>query len=222
MTRSNCFSSAGSNSAALRCSASMMEMPSRAAFFSIREILCACRSQDRMLPVFSICMAAAKLLPPGAAQQSSTRMPGAAPDASTASFRGGILYTDRPRLEQRQRLKITRTGDEEASMQPRVRLIGDPRFVQRGSDLFRCGFQGIYLQRSLRNIIIGGEERFERFVIHRRAQTVNKRLRVRILCGQDHAAGSVRPFCGRGCAVSRSPDRQRVCSHRSSSVRPLH
>ena len=113
-------------------------------------------------------------------------------------LRGGILYTDRPGLEQRQRLKITRTGDEEASMQPRVRLIGDPRFVQRGSDLFRCGFQGIYLQRSLRNIIIGGEERFERFVIHRRAQTVNKRLRVRILCGQIMRLDQFVPSAGEG------------------------
>ena len=83
-------------------------------------------------------------------------------------------------------------------MQPRVRLIGDPRFVQRGSDLFRCSFQGIYLQRSLRNIIIGGEERFERFVIHRRAQTVNKRLRVRILCGQIMRLDQFVPSAGEG------------------------
>ena len=43
-----------------------------------------CTSQETMRPSPRIWMAAAKLLPPGAAQASSTFMPGSAPEAMTA------------------------------------------------------------------------------------------------------------------------------------------
>ena len=173
-------------------------MPSRAAFFSIREILCACRSQDRMLPVFSICMAAAKLLPPGAAQQSSTRMPGAAPEASTASFCGGVLHIDCAGLEQRQRFEIARAGDEEAAGQPRVRLTGDPRFVQRSCHLLCRCLQGICLKRRFGNVVVGGEEGSERFLVHGSHAGSRRAAAGESISWPDRAAFPARPFCGKG------------------------
>ena len=62
--------------------------------------------------------------------------------------------------------------------------MGNPRFVQRGGHLLRSGFQRIDLHCGLWNVIIGGKERFERFLVHGRAQAVDKRLGVRIFCSQ--------------------------------------
>ena len=46
-------------------------------------------SHEVTLPSFCIAIAAAKLFPPGAAQQSSTRIPGFAPAAIAASLADG-------------------------------------------------------------------------------------------------------------------------------------
>ncbi len=64
----------------------MIEMPRRSAPFSMREILCAWISHEVTLPSFFISIASAKLLPPGAAQVSRTRIPGLTPAAIAASF----------------------------------------------------------------------------------------------------------------------------------------
>ena len=97
---------------------------------------------------------------------------------------GGVLHIDRAGLEQRQRFEIARAGDEEAAGKPRVRLTGDPRFVQRGSHLLCRCLQGICLKRRFGNVVVGGEEGFERFLVHGRTQAVDKRLRVRVFRGQ--------------------------------------
>ena len=97
---------------------------------------------------------------------------------------GGILHIDCAGLEQRQRFEIARAGDEEAAGQPRVRLTGDPRFVQRGSHLLCRCLQGICLKRRFGNVVVGGEEGFERFLVHGRTQAVDERLRVRVFRGQ--------------------------------------
>ena len=60
-----------------------MVRPSRSAPAWISFFLWGCRSQETISPWFSMAMAAAKDFPPGAAQQSSTFMPGLAPAAST-------------------------------------------------------------------------------------------------------------------------------------------
>lgn len=181
MTRSKPFSSAGAIPRRCGVSAFRMEIPSRAAFFSMSAILCGCRSHERMLPVFSICMGGGKALPPG--PHSSRARASRAPRRRRAPRAlPRVLHVDRAGLEQRQRLEIARPGDEEAAGHHGCGSYGICASSSAGGYLLRRGDQGVTLQGGLRDVVVSGKEGLERFFVHGRAQAVDERLGVGIFC----------------------------------------
>ena len=86
MTRSKASSQSGRNTPASDCSGrTQPEKPVRATFSLMRSTFCGERSALTMLPSPRMQSAAARLLPPGAAQRSRTRSPGFGCAACTAS-----------------------------------------------------------------------------------------------------------------------------------------